>query len=331
MKKTTTARARSAATPRQTLMVTGAGGALGRRVVARLKDQYNVVGVDFRWRKNLDPDIVHYEVDFNKRSFEDVFRAHQFSGILHLGRILASEATRPRRYNSNVLGANRLFQLAVKYGVQRMLVMSTHFVYGAHPLNPALLDEDAPLKASSIHGELVDSVELESLANIYLYKHPDLNVITLRPCNILGPEVSNALSRLLMQRNAPYLAGFSPMLQFIHVSDMADAVVLAFHKTEHRGIYNVAPDDWVSLREALALAGCNPIPLPSVPPSLPRALMSMLGSKGYPAYLINYLKYPVIIDGGLFRERFGFQPKRGLDEIFEYYRREKAKLREAGR
>ncbi|MGH8529648.1 MAG: SDR family oxidoreductase [Nevskiales bacterium] len=313
---------------RETLLVTGAGGALGRRVVTRLKDDYNVVGVDFRWRKNLDPDIVHYEVDFNKRSFEDVFREHEFAGILHLGRIIASEMTRPRRYDSNVLGAQRLFQLGVKYGVSRVLVLSTHFVYGAHPLNPALLDEDAPLKASSVTGELVDSVETESLASIFLYKHPETSVIILRPCNILGPDVHNALSRLLTQEYAPYLAGFSPMMQFLHVSDMADAVVLAFKK-DVRGVFNVAPDDWIGLQDAMELCGCTKLPLPSIPPLLPKMLTTVFGRWSYPSYLINYLKYPVVIDGSAFRETFGFRPKRSLDEIFEYYRREKAKAKVA--
>ncbi len=313
---------------REKLLVTGAGGALGRRVVTRLKDDYEVVGVDFRWRKNLDPDIVHYEVDFNKRSFEDVFREHQFAGILHLGRIMASEATRPRRYDSNVLGTQRLFQLGVKYGVSRILVLSTHFVYGAHPLNPALLDEDAPLKASSVTGELVDAVETESLANIFLYKHPETSVIILRPCNILGPDVHNALSRLLMQEYAPYLAGFSPMLQFLHVSDMADAVMLAFRK-EVRGVFNVAPDDWIGLQDAMELCGCKRVPLPSIPPLVPKVLTTLFGRWSYPSYLINYLKYPVVIDGSAFRETFGFRPKRSLDEIFEYYRREKAKAKSA--
>lgn len=328
VKKPSTRRA-ATSEARKKLLVTGAGGALGRRVVSRLKDKYEVVGVDFRWRQNPDPDIVHYEVDFNKRSFEDVFREHKFAGVLHLGRIPASEMTRPRRYNSNVLGATRLFQLSLKYGVSRILVLSTHFVYGAHPLNPALMDESAPLKASSIHGELVDSVELESLSNIYLYKHPELNIIVLRPCNILGPEVSNALARILMQRRSPCLAGFSPMMQFIHVSDMADAVVLAFEQDQHRGVFNVAPDDWVGLRDAIELCGSKPLPLPSVPPRLPRLLTTLLGKRGYPSYLLNYLKYPVVIDGALFRETFGFRPRRSVDEIFEYYRREKAKLREA--
>src|SRR3546814_3516962 len=51
-----------------------------------------------------------------------------------------------RRYNANVLGSKKLFELCRKYGVGQVLVHSTYFVYGASAFNPALLDEDAPLK-----------------------------------------------------------------------------------------------------------------------------------------------------------------------------------------
>src|SRR5688572_1355059 len=182
------------------ILVTGAGGALGRRVIDRLKDRYDIVGVDFRWRKHVDPDVVHYEVDFEKRKFQDVFREHQFVGVIHLGRIGSAQLNRARRYNSNVIGTERLLQYSLQYGVRQMVILSSHYVYGADANNPALLDEATPMKAANLTSELVDSVELENLCNIYLYKHPELNLTILRPCNIVGPGVQNNLSKILASR-----------------------------------------------------------------------------------------------------------------------------------
>jgi UDP-glucose 4-epimerase len=309
------------------VMVTGAGGALGRRVIERLKERYDVVGVDFRWRKHVDPDVVHYEVDFEKRKFQDVFREHRFAGVIHLGRIGSAQLNRARRYNSNVIGTERLLQYAQQYGVRKVVILSSHYVYGADANNPALLDESTPMKAANLTNELVDSVELENLCNIYLYKHPELNITILRSCNIVGPGVQNNISKILSSRVAPCLMGFSPMMQFIHVDDLAEAVVLAYEK-DQRGVYNVAPDDWIAYQDALELAGCHRLFLPSLPPVLPRALASLVnGIAGlpFPSYLVNYFKYPVIIDGRLFAERFGFKPRRTLREIFEYYRGEKSR------
>ena len=171
--------------------------------------------------------------------------------------------------------------------------------------------------------DLVDSVEVESLANIYLWKHPELNITILRPCNVLGPGVRNTMSILLARPLVPVLVGFSPMMQFLHVEDMAEGVILAFEKNRP-GIYNVAPDDYVPYQQAVSECGCRKLPIPSIPPLLPRSISSALNWNAFfPPYLINYFKYPVILDGSLFAETFGWKPKRNLNDIFSYYRKQK--------
>lgn len=307
-----------------TVLVTGAAGALAKRVILRLKASCHVVAVDFRHKIEIDADVPSYKVEIHKRDFEDVFRAHKIDAIIHLGRVFAHESDRHRRYNANVIGMKKLLELAKRYSVRQLIVHSTYFVYGASAYNPALLDEDHPLKASEVTQELVDSVELESLAQIYLWKHPELNITILRPCNVLGPGVRNTMSILLSRRLVPVLVGFSPLMQFLHVDDMADAIVLAFQKNKP-GIYNVAPDDWVAYQEAVEHCGCQKLPVPSIPPALPRLWSSLLNWRTFfPTYLINYFKYPVILDGRRFRETFGWAPRRSLNDIFGYYRQQKA-------
>ncbi len=305
--------------PRQDILVTGAAGALAQQVITRLRNSHRIVAVDFREQVYLGDDIPSYRIDMNQRGFEDLFRTHAIKGVIHLGRMIASEENRMRRYNSNVLGSERLFNIARKYGVEKTLVLSTYHVYGANAYNPALIDESAPLKAAGLTMDLVDSVELENLAQICLWKFPELNMTILRPCNIVGPGVKNAISTLLADRNTPVLAGFSPMMQFLHIDDMADAIVLAFNKNRP-GIYNVADDDWVAYQTALKACGCRRIPLPSIPPGLAWRMASLLGIRGFPPYLLNYYKYPVVIDGTLFRTTFGFAPRYSLKEIFSYYK-----------
>jgi len=302
------------------VLVTGAAGELARRTIRRLRDNgHKVVGVDFRGGQASHPETVDYEVDFNKRTFEDVFREHDFHAVLHLGRIQSSELDRNRRFSSNVIGTDRLFRLCLKYGIDQVLVLSTYHVYGADPHNPSLIEEDFPLKAAGLTQDLVDAVELENLANIRLYQHPELNITILRPCNIVGPGVRNTLSRMLAQRAAPCMGGFSPLMQFIHVEDMAEAVELAF---EHNrpGVYNVAPDDYISFQDALELAGCRRLFLTSVPEIVPRTLAGLLGRYSFPTYLIGFFKYPVVIDGSKFATTFGFAPKHTFNEIFADYR-----------
>ena len=316
------ARKKPAATAK-TVLVTGAAGSLAKRVIARLHPTYNVIAVDFRHKVDLDGGIPSYRVETHKRDFEDVFRSHKIDAIIHIGRIFAHESDRHRRYNANVLGMKKLLELAKRYGVGQIIVHSTFLVYGATAYNPALLDEDQPLKASEVTQELVDSVELESLANIFLWKHPELNITILRPCTVLGPGVRNTMSILLARPMVPVLVGFSPMMQFLHVDDMADAIKAAFEQNKP-GIYNVAPDDWIAYQDAVEQSGCRRLPILSVPPAIPRMVSNLLNWNAFfPAYMIDFFKYPVVIDGKLFRETFAWRPKRNLNDIFSYYRRQK--------
>ncbi|MBU2955627.1 SDR family oxidoreductase [Marinobacter sp. F3R08] len=304
------------------ILITGAAGALAQQVIERLRDTCDLVAVDFREQVYLGDDIPSYCIDFNKRVFEDLFRRYQFDGVIHMGRIMSSQLTRMRRYNANVLGTQKLLDLSHKYGIKRVVVLSTFHVYGAVAYNPALIDESAPLKSAGLSADLIDSVELENLANIYLWRYPELNITILRPCNIVGPGVRNTISTLLASERAPVLAGFSPMMQFIHIDDMADAMVLAYNKPT-RGVYNVAPQDWVAYQHALKLCGCKRIPVPSIPPMIPRMILGTLKLKSFPSYLMAFFKYPVVIDGRAFEREFGFEPQRPLKEIFLFYRENK--------
>ena len=152
-----------------------------------------------------------------------------------------------------------------------------------------------------------------------MWKYPELNITILRPCNIIGPGVNNTLSQSLMQSRVPVLMGFSPMMQFIHLEDMADAIVVAFEQN-HAGIYNVAPDDCVPYQTAVELCGCKKQHIPSIPPKMPLLLSKLTKKEYFPPHLLDYFKYAATIDGSLFRETFGFAPKYGLKEIFAHYR-----------
>ncbi|MHA7924528.1 MAG: SDR family oxidoreductase [Marinobacter sp.] len=304
------------------ILITGAAGALAQQVIEQLRDTCDLVAVDFREQVYLGDDIPSYCIDFNKRVFEDLFRRYQFDGVIHMGRIMSSQLTRMRRYNANVLGTQKLLDLSHKYGIKRVVVLSTFHVYGAVAYNPALIDEAAPLKSAGLSADLIDSVELENLANIYLWRYPELNITILRPCNIVGPGVRNTISTLLASERAPVLAGFSPMMQFIHIDDMADAIVLAYKKPT-RGVYNVAPQDWVAYQHALKLCGCKRIQVPSIPPMVPKMILGTLKLKSFPSYLMAFFKYPVVIDGRSFVKEFEFEPKRPLKEIFRFYRENK--------
>lgn len=301
------------------VLVTGAAGVLAQETISRLHGKHRIVAVDFRRAVEIGDDIPSYKVDFLKRGLEDIFRKHKIKAVIHLGRIGTNPQGGFLRYNGNVIGTQKLFDLCAKYKVNQVIVLSSFFVYGANAYNPALLNEDTPLKASDLTLDLIDSVELENLSNIYMYKYPSLHMTILRPCNIAGPGVRNNIGRLLSRKVVPVLWGFNPVMQFIHVKDMADAILMALEKNVP-GVYNVAPEDWVAYKDVLVRCGIKGVAMPSIPPAFPRFISRTLRWKSFPSYLINYFKYPTIIDGGKFAKTFGFKPRRSLEEIFTHYR-----------
>lgn len=174
-------------------------------------------------------------------------------------------------------------------------------------------------------------VELENLAHIHMFQYPELHITILRPANIVGPHTQNDLSLQLSREAAPYLFGFNPMMQFVQVEDMADAVIASF-KGNKPGIYNVAAEDWAGYQDALRMAGCGMIPVPPVPPSLTNLIAELspkLGLKAFPRYLVPYMKYPVVIDGSKLTDTFGWQPKYNIEQALAYYR-DKKQFKRAG-
>src|SRR3546814_11854508 len=79
------------------------------------------------------------------------------------------------------------------------------------------------------------------------------------------------MSLLLSRSLAPVLLGFSPLMQFLHVDDMADALVAAFEQNKP-GVYNVAPDDYVTYQVAVEQSGCRKLPVPSITPLLTKLI-----------------------------------------------------------
>jgi len=304
------------------VLITGAGGATAKYLIQLLAKNHSLVLVDFRRCIPEDSNIPSYCLEYGKRGFEDIFRRHNITAVIHLGRMAETELTQPNRYNCNVLGTKRLLDLCCKYAVKQVVVLSTYYVYGASPYNPALICEDQPLKASQLTMDLVDSVELANLATIYLWKYKELNITILRPCNIAGPGIMNSMSMLLKGKFAPVQVGFSPIMQFIHIHDMANAIKLAVEKNVP-GIYNVATDEYVSYQHALRRCGTVRVFTPHLLGCLPKNIRKLVGVTMWPSYLANYYKYPVVIDGSLFNETFGFLPSKSLSDIFSYYHLER--------
>ncbi len=62
------------------------------------------------------------------------------------------------------------------------------------------------------------------LAHGFFWRHPEIETVVLRPVHIVGPTIKNAPSNYLRLKRPWMLAGFDPMVQLIHMEDVARAL-----------------------------------------------------------------------------------------------------------
>lgn len=297
------------------ILVTGAAGPLARLVAEALVDHpaldgAELLGADVR---PMPPGTSFpgpfYQAYYTQRKIDDVFRRHRPDVVVHLGRIRGTELESfQRRFTQNVLGTRNLLEQALRHGARRVVVLSTYHVYGAHQHNHVHIGEDEPLRASQIFPELADAVELDHAAAAFLWRHRKVETVVLRPCNIVGPSLNNMISRLLRSgRRVPTLLGYDPVMQFLHEADAARAIAEAVAKDRAWGVYNVAGEGVVPWSHAIRLAGAEPLPVPHV---LAYPLVGMLARWRlvFPKHLMDYFRYPTVIDDDAFRADFRFAP-----------------------
>jgi nucleoside-diphosphate-sugar epimerase len=153
-------------------------------------------------------------------------------------------------------------------GVTRVVHLSSAVVYGAAADNPVPLTEDAPVRPDAALGWALELAEAERLVAEWRDGGTPRTAAVLRPALVVAPGDRVSLARALGGLSGPRVAGERRPVQFVHVDDVAAAVVLCATTNEQvDGAFNVAPDGWVGDDEAAALAGALVAP-PSVPPRL---------------------------------------------------------------
>lgn len=307
-------------------------GGLARITTHQLVKKYpqlKIIGIDSR-RKNFlgkNPNIKFIQMKYSRSNFENLFREYEFSCVIHLGRMGHVSAnplgSLAKRLDLNVMGTQRILELCDTYGVKKALILSTFHVYGAYSDNQVFLNESSPLRADFKHPELRDVVEMDQLAANWMWKNRDsTNIIILRPTNIIGSSINNAIKQYLTSKWSPTPIDFNPKFQFVHEFDMANCIVEALTHIE-RGIFNVAPDDFISLRDAKQKVNRPGIPFPIF---LIRPITGFLKKTiwNFPDYLIDYIKYSCLIENKALKSalpkfKFKYSSSEAVDLLVENY------------
>ncbi len=297
----------------RTVLLTGISGNLGRALAKHLHTETQVIGVDRRPFLGRPKDIVHHQVDIRKARVDDAFRRRRIDAVVHLGIMHDPRMPRSETHSFNVIGTHRILDLCARHGVKKVVVLSSANAYGPRPDNSSFLTEETPLMAAERMSEVRDLVELDMYAQSFMWQHPELETVILRPVNIVGPTVRNAPSNYLRLERPLTVLGFDPMVQLIHAEDVCRAAVLAL-KRGVRGVYNVTGPGEVPLSGVLRALGRRPIAVPHllIRPLLRRAFEARLTS--FPPEEVDHIQYLCVVDGSRFVRDAGWTPNYSLRE-----------------
>ena len=298
-----------------TVVTTGAAGNLGRIVVQALHRSRPVVAVDRRPIHGLPKDVEHLRTDIRRRAFEDVFRTRSIKAIIHLGLVRNPRAERAA-YRFNVVGTQRLLELAARHRVEVFVMLSTASIYGPDPDNSYFLNEEAPLLGAEYHSEIRDLVAVDNIVQSFFYRHPEVRTVMLRPVHIVGPRVRNSPSNYLRLERPWVLAGFDPMIQLIHEEDIVRALTLALER-DVRGVYNIVGPGTAPLSRILQVLQRRPRVIPSFVARRMLKSAWRVRATAFPPPELRHVQFNCIVDGDAARKDLGFEPRYSLIETIQ--------------
>jgi UDP-glucose 4-epimerase len=294
------------------ILITGIVGRLGKKLARVLHRDHRVIGIDRRPFIDRAKDIEYHQLDLVRKKSRDIFRGTRIGAVVHLGVMHDPRGNPAEHHARNVLGLQRVLEYVAQYRIPKLVLLSSGNVYGPRPDNPQFLTEDAPLLGGASLSDIRDIVEIDMLAQSFLWKQPHTETVILRPVHILG-TVRNAPSNYLRLNVVPTLLGFDPMVQVIHQDEVVRALVLAL-RAGVKGIFNLAGPSPVPLSRVIRLLGRATIPVPHpVAATMLRPLFSLRVSS-FPAPELDFIRYICMVDDRRAREELGFSPQIGLEE-----------------
>jgi len=306
---------------RDSILLTGISGSLGRIVANSLSKTNQIIGIDRRPLSNHSEEIEFHQLDLRRKSAFTLLKKRKPDVIIHIGVIrnpLKHIGTSPAYY-FNLEITSQLLKLAEQLRVKKFVFLSTANLYGPSATSAGFLSEDAPLHGANRSPEIRDLVSLDMMIQSFFWKQPQIETVILRPVHIVSSELNNAPSRYFRLDAIPTLLGYDPMIQMVHAHDVAKAITLAL-KPQIRGIFNIIGEGQAPLSRIIKTLGASNFPVPEfmIRKMLKLAFHYKLSS--FPPGELDHLKYTCLVDGSRASKELKYKPSITLKNILKKMR-----------
>ncbi|WP_144937648.1 UDP-glucose 4-epimerase GalE [Paenibacillus sp. 32O-W] len=263
------------------VLVTGGAGYIGSHTVAELIDaKEEVVVVDNLSQGHRQALLGGklYVGDIRDEEFmETVFKENDIESVIHFAAysLVGESMQNPAKYyDNNVYGTQRLLEIMKKYGTKRIVFSSTAATYGEPQTVP--IEETAPTQPTNTYGET--KLSMEKMMKWFDAAH-GIKYVALRYFNAAGAHHSGRIGEdhspethlvpLILQvplGKREHVSIFGDdyptedgtcIRDYLHVSDLADAHLLALERLRSGGessVYNLGSGKGFSVKEMIDVA-----------------------------------------------------------------------------
>jgi UDP-glucose 4-epimerase len=312
----------------RSVLVTGASGLIGRRLVSQLAEDRegiaSVVALDLREvpREERLPDVRYETGDIRDPQLGKRMQSFSTDTVAHLAAIVTPPqgSTRELEHSIDVLGTENVLRACLEAGVGQLVYTSSGAAYGYHADNPVPLAEDDPLRgnpefAYSDHKRLVEEMLARARS-----EHPELRQLVFRPGTILGERVTNPITAMFERPVILGVQGSDIPFVIVWDEDVARCIAKGIRE-RRRGIYNVAGDGVITLREMARRLGKPYVALPAFVLETALGVARTLGLTQLGPEQVNFLRYRPVLDNERLKSEFGFTPTHTSEACFERYRK----------
>ena len=308
----------------RSVLVTGASGYVGRLLVESLAADRGwletIVAADLNVPDEPLPGIEYEALDIRDPGMADVLRAHQVECVVHLAAVVSAGKRRDRaiEHSIDVGGTRNVLDACVSAGVSKVIVSSSGAAYGYHADNPTWITEDDPLRGNVEFAYSDHKRQVEEMLAGWRAEHPELRQLVLRPGTILGCDTRNQITALFDRPILLALRGADSPFVFVWDEDVVNLLRHGI-TTDAEGIYNVAGDGVMTLREIATRLGK---PSVSLPVPLVRGALRILARLHLTQYgpeQVDFLRYRPVLSNRRLKEEFGYVPAKSSREAFEVF------------